>query len=148
MMKKFVICVVSLLIFLTIPAVIGNTVNIEADDINEDNEIMPLGTDHFTDCIIMIIGKCNTVEGPPEWKLGIYYPLEEKDFMIQANGQETEVLHVLVRAASPSFYFSHENIKVDISSAKGFFFYAGQSLLTEGNTIFVRCTAQEAWVTT
>ena len=147
-MKKLIICVVSLLLVSTIPIVIGDTANIEANDVIDDNDILPLGTDEYTDCTVWIIGKCNTVEGPPEWKLGFYYPFNEKDFSFSANGEEGEGLQVIVRATSPGIYLGHENIRIGITGAKGFFFYAGQSLLTQGNFLFVRCTAQVARVTT
>lgn len=148
MMKKLIICMVSLLLVFTVPIVIGDTANIEANDVIDDNEILPLGTDEYIDCTVWIIGKCNTVEGPPEWKLGFYYPFNEKDFSFSAKGETGEGLQVLVRATSPGFYLGHENIRIDITGAKGFFFYAGQSLLAKGNFLFVRCTAQVARVTT
>jgi hypothetical protein len=148
MMKKLIICLISLILVTTIPIVIGDTANIEANDVNDNNDIIPLGTDEYTDCIIWIIGKCNTVAGPPEWKLGFYYPFNEKDFSFSANNEPDEGLQVLVRATSPGIYLGHEDIRIQITGGKGFFFYAGHSLLAQGNFLFVRCTAQVARVTT
>ena len=141
-MKKLLICVISLLLISAIPIAIGETL-----DTNEDYEKNQAGTDQYSNCFIWIFGKCNTVEGPLVWKLGFFCPLKPRDFLIQASGQDNESLYVIVLDAPSGAYFSIENIMIDVDNAKGIFFWGGKSPFLNSNIIFVICKAENAWIT-
>ena len=116
--KKLLICVICLLLISAIPVAVGVTIDIE-----EEYEKNPAGTDHFTDCVVWIFGKCNTVEGPSAWILGFFCPLKPRDFIIQAKGEDNESLYVFIRSNKIGTYLGYENIKIDINNGKGFFFW-------------------------
>ena len=141
-MKKLFICVISLLLISAIPIAMGETLNSI-----EDYEKNPAATDHYSNCFMLIFGKCNTVVGPLVWKLGFYCPLTPRDFLIQANGQDNESLYVIVLGRTSGAYFSIEDIIIDINNARGIFFWGEKSLFLESNIIFTLCKAENAWIT-
>ena len=70
--------------------------------------------------------------------------------MIQSKGGENESLNVIVRergGGNFGTWYDHENLELDIRDTTGILFWAGKSLLIEGNLIFARCTAETAFIT-
>lgn len=147
--KKLLICAVCLLLLSIIPIAVGNTIDSEVRIINNENEKIPLTTDHYTDCTVWVFGKCNKVEveGNNLWKFGFYFPLKERNFIIQAKGQENESLNVLIRSNKFGSYFGYETLKIDIEVGKGMLFWAAKSLFINGTTVFARVKAKDAWIT-
>ena len=139
--KKIIICAVCLLLLSVTPIVVGDT------NVDENSPTNPADIDYYSDCVIWVFGKCDTVDGPLLWKLGFYCPLREKTFIIQATGKENESLNIFIRDTGMATYFGYENVKIDIRTATGVLFWAAQSILLQGNTIFARCKAREVWVT-
>lgn len=140
--KFLIIGAICLLILPSIQVALGDNTD------NEETYVSNAGeTDHFTDCIVIIIGKCNTVTGPDLWKFGFYCALAEQNFEIKASGGEGETLHVLIRNSKFATYFGYENIDIKLEQATGIIFWGGKSILMDNTYIFGRCKAQDAWVT-
>lgn len=105
-------------------------------------------TDYFTDSVVIIIGKCNTVTSPALWLFG-FKLLFNKKVIIQANGGEGEKINALILPSKIGFYFGHENIIIQMQGAKGLFFRGEKSLFFQNTPqrIFAVCKATDIWVT-
>jgi len=148
--KLLVIGTICLLTLLSLQVALGGTPNSELSDSEENPISNTAGTSQYTDCIVIIFGKCDTVQGPQTWLFGVYCPLFKKDIVIQSKGGENESLNVIVRergGGNFGTWYDHENLKLDLRGTTGILFWAGKSLLIEGNQIFARCKAETAFIT-
>ena len=105
-------------------------------------------TDHFSDSVALIVGNCNTVSKTGLWIFGLTY-IHNKEVTIQAQGEDGEKIHVLIFPPNFAFYFSQENIKIQMDNAKGILFWAEKSLFFNNSSqrIFAICKAGDIWVT-
>jgi len=112
---------------------------------------MPLShanTDYFTNSVVIIIGKCDTVTSPALWLFGFKF-LFNREVIIQANGGEDEKINAFILPSKIGFYFGHENMIIQMEGAKGLFFRGEKSFFFQNTPqrIFVLCTARDIWVT-
>jgi hypothetical protein len=112
---------------------------------------MPLAqanTDQFSDSMVIIVGKCNTVSSPALWIFGFKF-LFNRHIYIQANGGADEKLTALVLPSKIGFYFSQEEMTIQLDGAKGLFFRGEKSWLFPNNPqrIVAVCKASDIWVT-
>jgi len=140
--KILVIEAVLLIILPTLPVGLSSNPNFEEKQIS----IRPT-TDHFTNSIVIIIGKCDVVQGPLIWIFGLYIPLIKRSFYIRANGGQDEQLNVIIRGSQFASYLDNENIVVEINRATGILFWGQKSILTNSSRIFARCKAENIWIT-
>ncbi len=141
--KIFIIRAVLLIITPVFPVGLSSNSNFEKKQTN-----LTTATDYLEDSIVLIIGKCNAVQGPLMWIFGLYVPILKKSFLIRANGGEDEQLNVIVRGSKFAAYIDAENILVEFNGARGIFFYGQKSIITNSSTIFVRCKAENIFITT
>lgn len=146
--KMLVIVAICLLIMPSIPVVISDTSNSDSSDSYEYQNSGTGETDYFTNCIVIVFGKCNTVTGPLIWRFGFYCPLLKRSFWIIASGEEGESLNVIIRDDKFATYYDYEEINIQLIGANGFLFWGGKSILFNNTIIFARCKANQAWVTT
>jgi hypothetical protein len=112
---------------------------------------MPLAqanTDQFTDSIVIIIGKCDTVTSPALWLFGFKF-LFNRHIYIQASGGANEKLTALILPSKIGFYFGQEDMTIQLDGAKGLFFRGEKSLLFSSTPqrIVAVCKASDIWVT-
>jgi len=112
---------------------------------------MPLAqatTDEFTDSVIIIMGKCDTVSSPALWIFGFKF-LFNRHVYIQANGGDGETLTALILPSKIGFYFSQESMIIQLNGAKGLFFRGEKSLFFPNTPqrIFAVCKARYISVT-
>ena len=112
---------------------------------------MPLAqanTDYFTNSVVIIIGKCNTVTSPALWLFGFKFLLN-RHIYIQASGEEGEKLSALILPSKIGFYFGQENMIIQMDGAKGLFFRGEKSWIFQNTPqrIFAVCKASDIWVT-
>jgi hypothetical protein len=103
-------------------------------------------TDHFEDNVVVISGKCNTVEHTGLWPFGfkLFY---DRDVTIQTKNEDGERINCLIHNGIPAFAFYgfKNSIKIELKHATGLFFWGGKSLLFNNTPprILVRCRAQD-----
>jgi hypothetical protein len=105
-------------------------------------------TDHFTDSVIIIMGKCNTVTSPALWLFGFKFLLNRHVY-IQANGGEDEKMNAFILPSKIGFYFGQENMIIQLDGANGLFFRGEKSWFFQNTPqrIFAVCKASDIWVT-
>lgn len=142
--KRFlIICTILILLLSSIQVVLGENI-VSNEPKKETTEI----NESFTDCIILIFGKCNDVSGPILWRLGLYCNFIRKDFTINANGEIDENINVIIRGGgSFKFLWGKENIDIRLNRATGILFWGGKSIIVENNFIIARCQADNAFLT-
>ena len=143
--KILIIWAICLLILTAIPITIGETSDSEITSTDDKNSCL-LDSKHYSDCQFIVFGRCNYVTGPSIWKLGLYVPLEPKDFTFEAKGEVGEKLSVVVFGEEFGTFISYEHIKLEIFTATGVFYWGGQSLLLNKPRIFAFCNATDLWV--
>jgi hypothetical protein len=145
------ILVIGAICLLLLPSIQGSLANDPCPKIKhvEDDvsDVEPLGTTHFSNCVVWIYGSCKTVIGALTWIFGIFCPLFKKHLNIQATGQEGESLNVIVTQDGLGTYFDQENIRIELSGTTGILYWYGKSLIFEGDQIFTRCKADDCWIT-
>lgn len=141
--KILVIGAILLMIIPVLPVGLSSNTNFEKKQTN-----LTTATDYFEDSIVLIIGKCNVVQGPLMWIFGLYIPILKKSFLIRASGGEDEQLNVIVRGSKFAAYIDAENILVEFNGARGILFYGEKSIITNSSRIFARCKAENIFVTT
>ena len=104
-------------------------------------------TDHFTNSVVLVIGKCNTVSTTALWLFG-FKLVYNKQVIIQANGGEGEKINALILPSKIGFYFGYKNIFIQMDGAKGLFFWGEKSLFFHNvpPRIFAFCKAGDIWV--
>lgn len=109
--------------------------------------IVQATTDHFTDSVVLIIGKSNTVSTTALWLFGFKF-IYNKQVIIQVNGEEGEKLNALIFPPKIGLYFGYENIFIQMEGVKGLFFWGEKSLFFHNvpPRIFVFCKAGDIWV--
>jgi len=141
-LKKFIVIGAILLIVIPIlPAGFSSNTAIEEKQIS--NKTL---SNHYENSIVVIIGKCNIVQGPLVWIFGLYIPLMKRTFTVKASGGEGEQLNVMVRGDQFVTHLDNENIEILFSGAKGFLFWGQKSILTNSSRVFVRCKADDIWI--
>ena len=109
--------------------------------------VVHANTDHFTNSVVLVIGKCNTITTPALWLFGFKF-VYNKRVIIQANGGEGEKINALILPSKIGFYFGHKNMVIQIEGAKGLFFWGGKSLVLQKSSqrIIALCKATDIWV--
>ena len=143
--KVLIVWAICLLILASIPLALGESTGSEHNSANEDN-VNTRDSKHYTNCRILIIGRCNTVTGPLVWLFGFYCPLVERNFGIKANGELGEKLNVFVISPEFGSFISYEHIDIDIYNAKGDFYWGEKSLIFNGPTLLISCKATDVWI--
>src|SRR5512136_1706833 len=85
-------------------------------------------TDQFSDSMVIIVGKCNTVSSPALWLFGFKF-LFNRHIYIQASGGQDEKLTALILPSKIGFYFGQEDMTIQLDGAKGLFFRGDKSWL-------------------
>jgi hypothetical protein len=149
-LKKIVIILaIFLLIFPSVQGALNTNSVVKEKFLNEKNTPIKEDTDHFTNCIIVVFGKCDTVQGPLVWLFGFYCPIFKRNFRVMASGRENESLNAMVIGRGIfATYYSIENVIIDINRARGVLYYFGKSLLINGNNILAFCKAADIFITT
>lgn len=115
---------------------------------NETNITNASYTEHFTNCIIFILGICNEVTGPLLWKFGFYCNIFKKDFTITAKGEDVENIHVIIRGNDIfKFVWGKEIINIEVKGATGFVFWGGKSIIFETTPLIARFKAKDIYLT-
>ena len=106
-------------------------------------------TTHYEDCVVLIVGRCNTVTGPILWRHGLFVPKIKRSITIEANGEDGEGISIFIRNHQIGIYFDNENIKIKLNQVKGVFYWGGKSLLFNNDPplILARCIAEDMWIT-
>ena len=105
-------------------------------------------TDQFSDSIVIIAGKCNTVSSPALWLFGFKF-LFNRHIYIQASGGQDEKLTALILPSKIGFYFGQEDMTIQLDGAKGLFFRGEKSWLFQNTPqrILAICKATNIVVT-
>lgn len=108
---------------------------------------LPADTDHYSNGIIIVSGKCNTVTKNGLWLLGLTY-INNKEITIQAQGQEGEKINILIFPPDYGLYISYEVIEIHLEDAKGFLFWTQKSVFfgPTSNRVFILCNAGDIWI--
>ncbi len=152
--KSLIIVIIFISICLLTPLSIqgapDNKTNLTKKDFDDENNLNSGDVVHYSNCRIIVFGKCNTVRGPLVWLFGFYCPLLPRQFWIEANGdQYNESLNLLVFGGGNfGTYYDLEQVSIDIRGAKGFLYYFGKSLVVSGNNIFAFCKADDIFINT
>jgi hypothetical protein len=127
---------------------VGVTIAIFCLSLLSSQPIVQATTDHFTDSFVIIMGKCDTVASPALWLFGFKFILN-REVIIQANGGENEKINAFILPSKIGFYFSQENIIIQLQGAKGLFFRGEKSWVFQNTPqrIFAVCKATDIWVT-
>jgi len=141
--KVLIIWAICLLILTSIPLALGESFDSESFN---GNIIVTRDSKHYTNCKIIISGRCNSVTGPLVWFFGFYFPLIERDFKFEANSELGEKLNVIVLSPEFGTFLSYEHIEIDIYNAKGVFYWDEKSLIFNQPLIFVYCQAADVWI--
>jgi hypothetical protein len=109
--------------------------------------VVHANTDHFTNSVVLVIGKCNTITTPALWLFG-FKLVYNKRVIIQANGGEGEKINALILPSKIGFYFGHKNMVIQIEGAKGLFFWGEKSWVLQKSSqrIIALCKATDIWV--
>jgi len=109
--------------------------------------IVQADTDYFSNSVVIITGKCNTVSTTALWLFGFKIAYNKK-VIIQANGGEGEKINALILPSKIGFYFGQENIYIQMEGAKGLFFWGEKSFLLQKSSqrIIAICKATDIWV--
>jgi hypothetical protein len=109
--------------------------------------IVNANTDHFTNSVVLVIGKCNTVSSNALLLFG-FKVVYNKQVIIQVNGGEGEKINAMILPSKIGFYFGQENIFIQMEGAKGLFFWGEKSLFFHNvpPRIFAFCKAGDIWV--
>lgn len=143
--KALIIWAICVLILTSFPLALGKSSGPESIS-SEENNVSTRDSKHYSDCKIIISGRCNTVSGPLLWLFGFYCPLLERDFKVEAKGELGEKLNVIVLSPEFGTFISYEHIEIDIYSAKGVLYWGGKSIIFNEPRIFAYCNAADVWV--
>lgn len=141
--KRFLmIFTVFLLIFTSVQVAHGDTI-----DYKKSKKINTGITENFSDCIMIIFGKCNDVTGPLLWKFGLYCNFLKKDFTINAKNEEGDNINLMIRGGgSFKFLWGKEDINIQLKGATGILFWGGKSIIVESPLIIARCQVENAYL--
>jgi len=105
-------------------------------------------TDHFSNSIVLVIGKCNTVSTNALWLFGGKL-LIHKMVTIQTNSEEGEKINALVLPPNFGLYFGHESLLLQMEGATGYIFWGEHSFLLQKSSqrIVAVCKAGDLWIT-
>ena len=132
-----------LLVFSSLQAAFGNYI-----DSNKTKIANASSNDHYSNCVIIIFGKCNEVIGPLLWKFGFYCNFFKKDFTVNAKGEFGETMNLIVRGGDNfKFLWGKENINIELKGATGILFWGGKSIIMDNTLIIARCKAKNVYLT-
>lgn len=137
-MKFIVVWAICLLLLPSIQGVLGENSSLEPIDSEEENSIDTLETHSYTDCTVLIFGKCTSVGGALTWIFGFYAPIFKQNIWVSAGG---ETLSAVVFGDGFGVYLSVENLYISMIGTRGFLFWGGKSVIIEGNNIMGVCKA-------
>lgn len=131
--KSLVIGTICLLILIFIPTV-------------------PAETDYYNNSFVIIFGKSNDVRAfSLWWRIGLYIPILKRGFTLRASEEGESLTAIIYKLNGGAFYLDNENISIDISRARGLFYWGGKSLLINYSSpppVFVICRAKTVYVNT
>jgi hypothetical protein len=109
--------------------------------------VVDANTDQFSNSMVVILGKCNTVSSNSLWIFGFKFMLNKK-VTIQANGEDGEKINALILPSQVGLFFGHENILIQLDGATGLFFWGERSFLLQRSSqrVIVICKARDIWV--
>jgi hypothetical protein len=106
-------------------------------------------TDYFSNSMVIIVGKSNTVNSPVLlWLFGLKFIVSRR-VIVQANGEEGEMINALILPSKLGFYFGYEHIYIEMDKATGLFFWGEKSFLLQKASprIVAICRARDIYVT-
>lgn len=103
---------------------------------------------HFSDGIVIIIGKCNVVESTGLWVFGLT-GVYQRDLNFEARSQEGETMHLLILSSELGFFFSKESIDIHMTNTNGILFWGEKALFLNNNPqrVIAFCKAEDIWIT-
>lgn len=149
--QLFVFGAVAILFISSLPFVVADNSNTVNDEVNEKKIVKAGGTTLYTNCMVFVSGKCNSVSGPLVWILGVYCPLLKRTFTIHARGQQSEALDVFILGTKPfqvGTFFDYENIYIRITRGNGLLYWGQKSIVSKSNSLFAFCKADSVLITT
>ena len=105
-------------------------------------------TDHFSDTMVIIMGRCDTVSSPALWLFGVKILLNRHVY-IQASGGEDEQMTALIFPWKIGFYYGQKDMIIQLNGATGVFFRGERSWLfpSSPQRIIAVCKARDISVT-
>jgi hypothetical protein len=105
-------------------------------------------TDHFSDSMVIIMGRCETVSSPALWLFGVKVLLNRHVY-IQASGGEDEQVTALIFPSRVGFYFGQDDMTIQLDGATGVFFRGERSWLfpSSPQRVVAVCRARDISVT-
>lgn len=105
-------------------------------------------TDHFSNSVILLVGKSNTVSSNALWVFGGKFLLNKK-VTVQITGEDDEKINALVLPPNFGLYVGHESIVIQMEGTTGFIFWGEKSLLMQKSSprIVAICKARDLWIT-
>lgn len=105
-------------------------------------------TDHFSDSMVLVVGKSDTVSSTLLWFFGCKFIIN-KQVNIQVNGEEDETITACIFPSNVGFYYSHTNMTIHMLGAIGVVFWGQKSVLFPNSPllVFAFCKARDIWVT-
>ena len=102
---------------------------------------------HFSNGIIILVGRCNVVESTGLWVFGLT-GLYKRDLEFSAQSQEGETMHLMVLSSEIGFFFSKENIYIHTTNTNGFLFWGEKAFLLNNNPqrVIAFCKAEDIWI--
>ena len=141
--RLLILGAILLLVFSSMQAALGNNIHSNKTKIADTGAF-----EHYTNCVIIMFGKCNEVTGPLLWKLGFYCNLLKRDFTINAKGEFGETINLIIRGGDNfKFLWGKENIKIELRGATGILFWGEKSIIVDNTQIILRCKAKYVYLT-
>jgi hypothetical protein len=105
-------------------------------------------TDYFSDSMVLVIGKSDSVSSTALWLFGFKCILNKR-VIIKASGGEGEKINAIILPPKFGFYVGHENIVIQLEHTKGLFFWGEKSFVFQQTSqrIFAVCKAGDIWIT-
>jgi hypothetical protein len=110
--------------------------------------LVQANTDYFSNSMVVVVGKCNTVTATALWLFGLKVLLNKK-ILIQSSGGEGEKINALVIPPKLGVYFGHKNIMIQMEGASGLIFWGEKSILLQRSSqrIVAFCKVKDLWIT-
>lgn len=122
-------CIILFVLIATIPVVQGQT-------------------DQFSNSLVIVMGKCNSVSANALWLFGPKLMLNKR-VTIASDGEEGERINALILPSKFGLYVGHENMVIQMDGVTGLVFWGEKSFLLQKSSprIFVICKARDTWIT-
>ena len=141
--RLLILGAILLLVLSSMQAAIGNNIHSNKKKIADTGAF-----EHYTNCVIIMFGRCNEVTGPLLWRLGVYCNLLKRDFTINAKGEFGETINLIIRGSDNfKFLWGKENIRIELRGASGILFWGEKSIIVDNTLIILRCKAKNVYLT-